>query len=280
MTERGRHRWRWACAALAGAALLGRTVLDGLERQATGVAAGIGPQVAAGAAAEPGDRLVVAQFNIRRGLGPDLEGRGALGPMAECLAGIDVAGLNEVDGGWPFGLAANQAAGLGRRLGLGAVFAPTERRLWHPHFGNALLSAWPVHGWVRLPLPFEAGPARRNLLYARIGAAEDPIRVVVTHIDRKGDHDRQLAAALAFFRGLEPPVVLLGDLNATLDHPRIAGIVAEPGVVASNGWHPPQAAAGVVDWILARGFRAVRAERCRSAASDHARIALELERMP
>lgn len=295
MLGRGWVRWSWAGAALAAMALLAKALATGWDRQGAGVDAGIGPQIAAaGPAAANGDmtnvdlantdmndrRLVVGQFNIRRGLGPDLSGLADFWQMAACLTGLDVAGLNEVDGGLPFGLRGNQAASLGRMLGLGSIFAPAERRFWHGHIGNALLSARPVHGWVRLPLPFDAGPAHRNMLYAQIGAAADPIRLIVTHIDRKADGDRQLAEALGFFLFLEPPVVLVGDLNVTMDNPRIAEILARPDVVASNGWHPPRPAPGRVDWILARGFRAGEASQCDVGASDHPRIALELERLP
>ena len=274
---------------MAAALLLGLSAMlyaDGAVRRSTGVAAGIGPQIPAQiraqipatTLAEPERRLIVGQFNIRRARGRD--GGGDLWRTAACLTGLDLIGLNEVDGGAPFGLGEDQASAFGRMLSLNAVFAPTERRFWHAHFGNGLLSGWPVRGWVRLPLPYDAGPAQRNLVYAQIGPVDDPIRVLVTHIDRRADRDRQLRAVLGYFRSLAPPVLLIGDLNATFEHPMIAEILADPQVVASNGWYPAHVAPGRVDWILARGFRAVGAEQCDVGASDHARIAIELERLP
>ena len=225
-----------------------------------------------------GRPLVVAQFNMRRGRGHD-DARD-IWRSAACLTGLDLIGLNEVDGAGLLGLGRNQAAALGRMLDRTALFLPTERRYWHDHFGNGVLSHLPIHGWVRLPLPYAAGPAHRNLVYAHLGSADDPIRVLVTHIDRREDRDRQLRAALNFFQTLPPPVLLLADLNATFEHPMIAALLNDPEVVASNGWYPWRPAPGRVDWIMARGFRALGAEQCDVGGSDHARIALSLERLP
>ena len=263
-----------AAALLLG--LAGMLYADGTVRRSTGSAAGIGPQIPAATVAEPERRLIVGQFNIRR----SRDGGGDLWRTAACLTGLDLVGLNEVDGGALFGLGEDQASALGRMLALNTVFVPTERRFWHAHFGNGLLSGWPVRGWVRLPLPYDAGPAQRNLVYAQIGPVDDPVRVLVTHVDRRADRDRQLGAVLDYFRSLAPPALLIGDLNATFEHPMMAEILTDPQVIASNGWYPASPAAGRVDWILARGFRAVGAEQCDVGASDHARIAIELERLP
>jgi endonuclease/exonuclease/phosphatase family metal-dependent hydrolase len=273
------HRRRGALAA-AAAIVLGTALLmaTGADRRGTGPAAGIGPQAGATVeSANRGERLVVGQFNIRRSRGR--EGGGDLWRTAACLTGLDLVGLNEVDGGGPLGLGGDQAVALAGMLSYAAVFAPTERRFWHAHFGNALLSREAVHGWVRLPLAYEAGPAHRNLLYARVGPTGDPVRALITHIDRREDHARQLAAALGLFLRLEPPVLLIGDLNATLEHPLLKEVLERPDVVASNGRHPPGPTPGRVGWILARGFRVLSASVCDVGASDHPRIALELERL-
>lgn len=267
---------RWPIAAVVVVLLLAGGLYAWLAlRQPVGPGAGIGPQVAATAAAEIGPALSVAQFNIRRGRGVD--GDRDLWRTAACLTGMDVIGLNEVGGGAVFGLGRNQAFRLAGQVGLAAVFAPTEWRFGHAHFGNGLLSALPVLGWVRVPLLHADSTARRNVLIARLLYEDVPVTVLVAHVDRIDDRERQLPALLELFLAAPQPSILLGDMNATADHPAILAIRTRPDVVVSNGnlpGLPPRP--GSVDWIMARGFEAVGASVCDVGASDHPRVALEL----
>ncbi len=269
------HRHRWLIVAAVVTALVLGLYAWLAVRQPTGPAAGIGPQMAATAPAHIGPALSVAQFNIRRGRGAD--GDVDLWRTAACLTGIDVAGLNEVGGGAVFGLGENQAFRLADRLDLAAVFAPTEWRFGHAHFGNGLLSALPVLGWVRVPLLHAGSTARRNVLVARLLYEGVPVTVLVAHVDRVADRERQLPALLELFLAAPPPAILMGDMNTTADHPAILAILTRPDVVVSNGnlpGLPPRPDS--VDWIMARGFEAVGASVCDVGASDHPRVALEL----
>lgn len=275
---RGR-KGRVVVAIVVATALAAGVYAAGALRQPTGPAAGLGPDrpappgAAAAAGLSEGDEpglLRVASFNIRRGRGRD--GRVDLDRTLACLGGFDVIGLNEIDGGWPFGIARDQTRVLGERLGMAALFAPTERRFWHPHFGNGLLSRLPVLSWTRIPLAQHDAISRRNMLLVRLAAGDHVLSVMITHADSGPDRDRQLEALAAAFATLPAPALLLGDLNAGPDHPVLAALTAEAGLAAGNGSLPPRDDG--IDWILARGLQPVRAGSCDVGASDHPRVAM------
>ncbi|NBC34020.1 MAG: hypothetical protein GVY13_15200 [Alphaproteobacteria bacterium] len=266
-------------AIVLATALAAGVYAAGALRQPTGPAAGLGPDHPAMPAGHgavgmsqrgEADLLHVASFNIRRGRGRD--GRVDLARTEACLGGFDIIGLNEIDGGWPFGLARDQTRVLGERLGMAALFAPTERRFWHPHFGNGLLSRLPVLSWSRIPLTQHAAISRRNMLLVRLAAGDHVLSVMITHADSGPDRDRQIRAVAAAFAALPAPALLLGDLNAGPDHPAVAGLIRGDGVVAGNGAIPPLA--GGIDWIVARGLQAEDADACDVGASDHPRVAV------
>lgn len=262
----------FATAVLVAAIAL--TALIGSVRGPAGPASGFAIPGVAMKPVDPGPTIVFAQYNIRTGRGPD--DRRDLARTAECLKGMEVVGLNELRGSAWYGRPDDQAETLGRMLGLGYLYAPTERRFAREHFGNGLLTALPVTDWLRLPLPRSHGHSHRNILLAELQLPATRLRVLVTHVDSRGDRDLHLAAVAALFRTQKEPAVLIGDLNAGPEHPEIARLLAEPGVVASNGAMPPKELPGRVEWIIARGMRAVDASRCDNGASDHPRVALEL----
>src|SRR5438105_4253270 len=76
----------------------------------------------------------VATYNIHSGIGAD--GRRDLDRTASALKGFDLVGLNEVRGAL---LGDDEAAILGKRLGMSWIFSPTERHWWYDDFGNAAL---------------------------------------------------------------------------------------------------------------------------------------------
>jgi len=273
MIAPSRRHW----IALGGVAVLaavGIAALVGSIRGPAGPASGFAIPGVAMRPADPGPTITFAQYNIRTGRGPD--DRRDLARTAGCLEGMKVVGLNELRGSAWYGRPKDQAETLGRMLGLGYLFAPTERRFGREHFGNGLLTALPVTDWLRLPLPRTRGDSHRNILLAELQLPASRLRVLVTHVDSRGDRDVQLAAVAALFRTQREPVVLIGDLNAGPEHPEIARMLAEPGVVASNGAMPPKELPARVEWIIARGLKAVAASQCDNGASDHPRVALEL----
>jgi endonuclease/exonuclease/phosphatase family metal-dependent hydrolase len=220
------------------------------------------------------ETLRVGSFNIHAGRGSD--GRFDLTRTAESLLELDVVGLNEVRGDtiWE---TSDQAAALAARLGLAWCFAPSERRFWNGHWGNALLSAWPVRQWEVVPLAGTRGKAYRNLVDAEVEFGTQRVHVLVTHIDTADDHVHQLAAVVDRFLALPEPAVLMGDMNARRDDPEIARLLATPGVLDCVGSHLGKAdSRGRIDWIFARGLELHAAGVRSGDASDHPCVWAEL----
>ena len=266
---------------LAGIALgvfVGAVAIIGSIRGPAGPANGFGIADVDIRPTDPGPTITFAQYNIRTGRGTD-DVRD-LGRIAACLKGMTVIGLNELRGSAWYGRPTDQAETLGKMMHLGYLFAPTERRFGREHFGNGLLSAIPAVSWLRVPLPQTRGHSHRNLLLTELKLPNASIRVLVTHADTHDDRDQHLAAIAAAFRTQKEPVVLLGDLNAGPEHPEIARMLADPGVVATNGGTISQELPGRVEWIIARGLKGVGTSNCDKGGSDHPRIALEVATPP
>ena len=113
----------------------------------------------------PRDSFRVGTFNIHGCTGAD--GRRDVDRVADCLKDLDFVALNEVHGPrlWE---SDNQAALLGRRLGVQWLFAPATRD-WHTiDFGNGLLTSLPVESWQRIPLAASNGRGYRNAVLVRL----------------------------------------------------------------------------------------------------------------
>src|SRR5258705_4338663 len=82
--------------------------------------------------------LRVATFNIHSG--KNVAGQFSLDKTTAVLKGFDLIALNEVRGKSVFN-DVDQAQVLGEKLNMQWLFAPTENRWWHEHFGNGVLSA-------------------------------------------------------------------------------------------------------------------------------------------
>jgi endonuclease/exonuclease/phosphatase family metal-dependent hydrolase len=158
---------------------------------------------------------------------------------------------------------------LGDRLGVASLFAPTERRWWRDSFGNGLLTRVPIESWRRIPLASPGGSGHRNLLLAEVRVGDARVRVLTTHLDRQRPREGQLRAAIGLFRQLDPPAVLLGDLNTTATDPVLQELVADPTVANPLRAHVPDLPAGHIDWIFARGLISTAAGVGPVDASDH-----------
>ena len=117
----------------------------------------------------PRDSFRVGTFNIHGCTGAD--GRRDVDRVADCLKDLDFVALNEVHGP-RFWERDDQAALLGRRLGMPWLFAPATRD-WHCiDFGNGLLTSLPVESWQRIPLAASNGRGYRNAVLVRLRPAE------------------------------------------------------------------------------------------------------------
>lgn len=221
--------------------------------------------------------LRVATFNIHSGRGTDH--RHDLARTAAVFSSPpDLLGLNEVRGTWHEALGRDQAAELGHRLGMQSAFVPTERRWWHGHFGNALLSRLPLQQIHRLPLAGQRGKAFRTATLAQFEFHGRPVQLLSAHVDSQSDRERQLSAVLSLFVGLQAPAILIGDLNSNSDDPQMKALLARPDVVDALSDAPPDARGRPhIDWILARGFRCRSGRLLENAASDHPAAIAELE---
>jgi len=217
----------------------------------------------------PTSTFRVATFNIHGCKGVD--GRRDPARIEQCLQGFDLVALNEVRG-HGYGVPADQAEDLGRRLGLAWLFAPAEDRWWGiDRFGNGLLSALPVRSWHRIPLARSVDPSCRNVLLATVECPGGRVRVLVTHLVAREHRERQaqLRAVIALWESLAEPALLLGDLNSSGDDPQLRQLLARPAIGDPLARHPGSQGRPRIDWILTRGLRTVDAGSLDSGASDH-----------
>lgn len=218
--------------------------------------------------------LRIGTFNIHGGRGPD--GNVDLGATAEILRAneLDLAGLYEVHGSFR----SDQAEILGENLNMASLFAGTEQRWWHDRFGNGLLTRRPIQNVMRIALPGTQGKRFRNAILAAVDIEDTRVNIIAAHLDTGVDQDRQLATVIGLFRSLKEPAVLMGDLNCTSDHPMLAELLSEPGVVdAVSQKLGEESRIGRVDHLLTRGLDVVNAAIVITEASDHPYVWAELK---
>ncbi len=212
-----------------------------------------------------GHRLSVGVYNIHRARG--IDGRRDIDRIGRTIGDVDIVGLCEVEGPF-YGVRGCQAEQLGRSLGLGWLFAPSQRRWLRFDRGNALLSRGAVECWYREPLVDSTGRRNRILVTAvvRIGGASVP--VLVTHLSRHVDQEVQLRAVFDRFLGFDR-AILLGDFNVRRDHPVLSEYLRGGEIVDAIGRGLAKDDPERIDWILVRGFRVTGAARCDVGPSDH-----------
>lgn len=226
--------------------------------------------------------LRVATFNIHGGRGRDKQQDLArTAAVFSALAPPDLVGLNEVRGTWNSAWWPDQAADLGQRLGMQSAFIPTERRWWHEHFGNGLLSRIPLSQIHRVPLAGTRGKAFRCAVLAQVEFEGQSVQILSVHVDSQADRERQLGAVLSLFVGLQPPALLIGDLNSNREDPQMRALLTRTDVVDALQDAPPdQRGRQHIDWILARGLRCRTGQLIDNEASDHPAAFAELELLP
>jgi endonuclease/exonuclease/phosphatase family metal-dependent hydrolase len=173
------------------------------------------------AAARP---LRVMTYNISHGRGADR--RVDLARIAGVIgaAGVDVAGLQEVDRHFSDRSGfVDQAGWLAGELGMHVTFGanidlgPAVPGGPHRQFGNAILSVAPIDDWDNTLLPRSGDNEQRGLLRAAVTVRGVPWQVYTTHLQHDDARERQ-AQAEAIVQVIRRPhrgVVLLGDLNAS-----------------------------------------------------------------
>jgi endonuclease/exonuclease/phosphatase family metal-dependent hydrolase len=150
--------------------------------------------------------------------------------------GVDVLGLQEVEElVGPDGTASNQAEELAQTLGFHLAYGISFSRP-HPgggtrHFGNAVLSRFPISRSERSPLPEAVRDEPRSVLFAVVDAPFGQVPIVATHLawrlDNSAGRVKQVVELAQICERLWPersehdeddptyfPVVVLADLNA------------------------------------------------------------------
>ena len=246
--------------------------LDGNEKTPAGPASGTSLNGPPATSYPTGDSLKVATFNIDSGRGVD--GDVDLDRTASTIKGFDLIGLQEVHGGaMPFS-GNNQAMILGQTLKMPWLFAPVERQWWRDAVGDGLLTTLPAIHWQRFPLANAVSSSNRELLLAQLRFDGKPLNVIVTHVDNANDHDAELGTVISLFQSLQPPVIILGDLNTKPDDPQLTALRKTPGVADPIG---KICDSTNVDWILARGMTALGEGYIDKGASDHKMAWAQLE---
>ncbi|MGZ3237272.1 MAG: endonuclease/exonuclease/phosphatase family protein [Burkholderiaceae bacterium] len=154
--------------------------------------------------------LTIATYNIHGAVGTD----GHFSPqrIADVLQemNVDIIALQEVPlggGGFPNVHAIlQQATGFNGAADL--TFSVSER-----HYGNAVLSRYPIHATRSINLSF-GNREPRGALDVDVNCHGHPLRIVATHLGlRFVERRSQIAKLLQAFDTDLMPVILLGDIN-------------------------------------------------------------------
>lgn len=289
MRRAARHTgWMlWTPVRLAAAVLAAVQVLVACARPP---GAGTGPLVRP----DTGLPLRVMTYNIR-------SGNGDLARTASAIRAAvpDLVALQEVDVRWAArSNFTDQAAELGRLLGMAVRFAPIYRLpALRPggaprEFGVALLSRYPVVAWrndtlTRLstqePNPVPA--PMPGLLEARIAMGSTMVRVFDTHLDYRSDprvRAQQVREMLERIGEPAEPTLVLGDMNATPDAPELRPLLARlrdawPPAAGRGFTYPADRPAKRIDYVLVSPHFRVRAAWVpATGASDHRPVVADL----
>ncbi len=278
-SPRKQSAWRrWSTPVIGASLLVGLTLVWGADRQPVNSNQPVVWSTPAHARSHSGETLRLASYNIHGGKGTDQ--RRDLSRIAADLENVDLAGLYEVRA-TPGSQHPDQAAELGERLGMRSAFLGTERRWWHDHFGNAVLTNLPVDSLQRIPLNGTRGKAYRQAVLLGIPLQGETVHILMVHVDREQDREAQLRAVIELFRALKSPAVLMGDLNSGPDDPAIQSLRKDPAVDSVIHSHAQGAAPrDNIDWLIVRGLDCLDVEYLASGASDHPVIKAELRLQP
>jgi len=247
---------------------------------ATTLAAGV-----RAASPEPRPPLRVVSYNIRHGVGTD--GRLDLERIAEVIRRLepDLVALQEVDESCGRSGNVDQAAVLGRALGMHHRFA-AFMDFDGGRYGLAALSRFPITASRRHELPAGAEPRALLELELAVDGLEKPLSFSCVHADWTSEviRTKQMRTVLDAIGGRPGPAILAGDFNA------------EPGsdslqLLGKSGWRlldklqqaggktwPADSPTDAIDHIAVRGIGEVVAHRVveEPTASDHRPILAEL----
>lgn len=230
-------------------------------------------------AAEPFEVRVLS-YNIHHGEGMDR--KLDLGRIAAVITSVkpDVVALQEVDQTVKRTGLVDQPAELARLTNMNVIFGGNIS-LQGGHYGNAILSRWPINKHVNRLLPNRNGGEQRGVIQAYL---QEPgtltnFMILATHFDHRSDDTERIASAKAIHKivGEHPqsPAILAGDLN---DGPESTAL-QELKQYWTNSSHKPMPTIPVtrptrqIDFVLFRPKRNWEVVETRvldeTVASDH-----------
>jgi endonuclease/exonuclease/phosphatase family metal-dependent hydrolase len=254
----------------------------------------LGPPTAEGSSVFPGPRLRLLSFNMQAGMGfhaphhyftrghrhllPHARRHEHLDHIARLLAGYDVVGLQEVDGGSLRSGYLHQLEHLAERAGFGWWFQQLNRDLGHfGQYSNGLLSRQPPFSVEAHALP---GLKGRGAIVSKYGTPAQPLLLLNVHLalsTRARFHQFGFLAELV--DGAEH-VVIMGDLNCSQEEwsrsplGRRRWCWLEEEMPTYPSWKP----ARQIDHILVSEGLVVRHTAVVDALlSDHRPLEVELE---
>lgn len=156
--------------------------------------------------------LRIATYNVHRCRG--LDGRTRPERIATVLRSIDadVVALQEVIGAGPRG--GGHAEELGAALGMGWVMAPARQLRGH-HFGNAVLSRFPIAAHIEHDISWKTCEPRR-LQRVDIAAENCTLHVYNVHLGTallERRHQAERLASIVADRHVGGSKIVLGDFN-------------------------------------------------------------------
>ncbi len=163
-------------------------------------------------------QLRVLSYNIHHGEGVD--GQQNLGRIAHVIKSVnaDLVALQELDQSTERTRQIDQPAELARLTSLNVAFGPNIQ-FQGGHYGNAVLSRFPIRRFENHLLPSHRSGEQRGVLQTEIDVPglTSPLVFFATHLDaRPGDSERIASAKAIKALGAkmaEQPLLLAGDLN-------------------------------------------------------------------
>ncbi len=161
----------------------------------------------------PQSRILAASYNIHSCRGTD--GRYDPDRVAGVIREIDpdIIGLQEVESGYWTGSGENQLDLLAQATGLHAVSGPTLQSA-RGHYGNAILTRWPVQDVRRIDLSVP-GREPRGALDVCVRIDDQPLRMLVTHFGLAAtERFAQAGALIGLLRDGRAGIrIVAGDFN-------------------------------------------------------------------
>jgi len=234
------------------------------------------------AAAGEADRptLRVVSFNIRHGVGMD--GRLDLDRTAAVLRRLepDLVAIQEVDENCRRSGGVDQAAALGKALGMEHRFGEF---MDHDggRYGLAVLSRLPIKATRRHALPRGAEPRAALEVEVEVAGLQEPVSFVCVHNDwtKEAIRVRQMEALVTALAASRHPVIIAGDYNGEPGSESLAvladagcRILAKDGAKGASPTWPADEPTREIDHIAERGLPGYAvAHRVigELAASDH-----------